>query len=56
MKLLTDSTAVKVLVTTGISEKEYVQIKTPAFKETDLFLTSGNFGLGDTAKVKVINH
>jgi biotin carboxyl carrier protein len=54
MKLINDSTAVKVLVTTGISEKEYVQIKMPVFKDTDLFLSSGNYGLGDTANVKVI--
>jgi biotin carboxyl carrier protein len=54
MKLINDSIAVKVPVITGISEKEYVQIKMPIFKDTDLFLSSGNFGLGDTANVKVI--
>jgi hypothetical protein len=54
MKLINDTTAVKVLVTTGISDTEYVQIKMPAFKDTDLFLSSGNYGLGDTANVKVI--
>jgi hypothetical protein len=54
MKLVNDSTAVKVPVITGLSEKDYVQIKTPVFKDTDLFLSSGNFGLGDTVNVKVI--
>jgi hypothetical protein len=54
MKLINDSTAVKIPVVTGISEKDYVQIKMPVFKENDLFLSSGNFGLGDTANVKVI--
>jgi hypothetical protein len=54
MKLVNDSTAVKTLVTTGISEKEYVQIKMPVFNDRDLFLFSGNYGLGDTAHVKVI--
>lgn len=54
MKLINDSTAVKVPITTGISEKDYVQIKMPVFKDTDLFLTSGNYGLGDTVNVKVI--
>jgi biotin carboxyl carrier protein len=54
MKLINDSTAVKVPVTTGITENEYVQIKMPAFRDTDLFLSSGNYGLGDTANVKVI--
>ena len=54
MKLINDTTAVKVLVKTGISDNEYVQIKMPVFKDTDLFLSSGNYGLGDTAKVKII--
>jgi biotin carboxyl carrier protein len=54
MKLINDTTAVKVLVTTGISDMENVQIKMPAFKNTDLFLSSGNYGLGDTANVKII--
>jgi hypothetical protein len=55
MKLINDSTAVKVLVKTGIIEKEYIQIKMPLFGDTDLFLVSGNYGLGDTARVRVIN-
>ena len=54
MKLINDSTAVKVPVITGIIEKEFVQIKMPVFKDTDLFLSSGNYGLGDTTNVKVI--
>ena len=54
MKLVNDSMAVKVPVTTGIREEEYVQIILPVFNDSDLFLTSGNYGLGDTAFVKVI--
>lgn len=53
MKLINDSTAIKVQVKTGINEDEYVQITKPSFKPSDLFLSSGNFGLGDTAYVKV---
>lgn len=53
MKLINDSMAVKVPVTTGISQEEYVQITRPVFKASDLFLNSGNYGLGDTAYVKV---
>lgn len=53
MKLVNDSMAVKVPVSTGISEGEYVQITRPLFLPSDLFLASGNFGLGDTAYVKV---
>ncbi len=54
MKLINDSMAVKVPVTTGISAEEFVQIIRPAFKASDLFLTSGNYGLGDTVYVKVL--
>jgi biotin carboxyl carrier protein len=56
MKLINDSTAVKVPVTTGISEGEYVQITRPLFNDSDLFLASGNFGLGDTAYVEVLKN
>ena len=54
MKLINDSMAVKVPVTTGITEEEYVQITRPSFSHSDLFLTSGNYGLGDTVFVKVL--
>ena len=55
MKLINDSVAVKVPVTTGISEAEYVQIISPVFNASDLFLSSGNYGLADTVNVKIIN-
>jgi len=54
MKLINDSMAVKVPVTTGIKDEEYIQIILPVFKNSDLFLTSGNYGLDDTAFIKVI--
>jgi len=54
MKLINDSLAVKVPVITGISDEKYIQIITPVFSASDFFLTSGNYGLGDTAYVKVI--
>lgn len=53
MKLINDSMAIKVPVLTGISEGNNVQIIRPVFNDSDLFLDSGNFGLGDTAYVKV---
>jgi hypothetical protein len=55
MKLINDSMAVKVTVKTGITQGDYVQIMQPAFNPMDKFLSSGNFGLGDTAYVKVNN-
>lgn len=54
MKLINDSIAVKVIITTGISKGEFLQITKPEFNAADLFLSSGNYGLGDTAYVKVM--
>jgi hypothetical protein len=54
MKLINDSVAVKIPVSTGIATESYIQIKKPVFKASDLFLTSGNYGLGDTVYVKVL--
>jgi hypothetical protein len=53
MKLINDTMAVKVPIMTGISQGDYVQILKPDFISTDKFLSSGNFGLGDTAYIKV---
>ena len=55
MKLLNDSTAIKVDVTPGTMNKESVEIITPLFTVDDKFLISGNYGLPDTAFVRV-NH
>jgi hypothetical protein len=56
MKLINDSMAVKVPVATGITEGEYVQITRPEFTISDMFLASGNYGLGDTVFVKVLKN
>jgi hypothetical protein len=56
MKLINDSVSVKVPVTTGITDGENVQVIRPVFSTSDLFLASGNYGLGDTVYVKVINN
>ncbi len=53
MKLINDSMAVKVPVSPGIASNGYFQITSPEFNTTDLFLTSGNYGLGDTVYIKV---
>jgi len=54
MKMLDDSTAVKVDVFPGTMTKELVEISTPQFREDDKFLITGNYGLPDTALVKVM--
>ncbi len=56
MKLINDTTAVKVPVNTGITENDNVQITGPAFDKSDLFLSSGNYGVGDTVNVRVIKN
>jgi hypothetical protein len=54
MKLLNDSTAVKVPVRLGGKTEKSVEIIEPIFSETDRILTSGNYGLSDTVLVKLI--
>ena len=54
MKLLNDSTAVKIWVTPGIRNLESVEIMLPLFNVDDKFLISGNYGLPDTARVTVL--
>jgi len=53
MKLIDSATAVKVPVKKGIETKDRVEILSPAFSPSDRILVSGNYGLSDTAKVKV---
>jgi hypothetical protein len=55
MMLLNDSIAVKKEITPGTGNNESVEIIEPQFNERDRFLVSGNYGLPDTAVVKVIN-
>lgn len=54
MKLINDSTAVKVPVTIGSQNDTMIEIKRPAFNSSDKILNSGNYGLSDTALVKVL--
>jgi multidrug efflux pump subunit AcrA (membrane-fusion protein) len=53
MKLIDSATAVKVPVKKGIETKDRVEIVQPVFPPTDKILVTGNYGLPDTAKVKV---
>jgi hypothetical protein len=54
MKLVNDSTAIKVVVDTGIKNDQYTEIVSPNFNVRERFLSEGNYGLADTAKVKVV--
>ena len=53
MKMINDSTAVKVPVKTGIETGDKVEIISPEFSIKDQILLSGNYGLADTALVIV---
>ena len=56
MKMIDSSTAIKVAITKGLETKDRVEILTPTLTNKDKILLSGNYGLGDTAKVAVINN
>ena len=53
MKMINDSTAVKVPVKKGIETGDRIEIASPAFNPNDKILLTGNYGLPDTAKVKI---
>lgn len=55
MKLINDSTAIRIDIEPGVSNKEMIEIKAPSFNAHDRFLVSGNYGLPDTALVRVIH-
>lgn len=53
MKLENDSTAIKIKITPGTMDSKFVKILSPTFQPDDQFLISGNYGLPDTAYVRV---
>ncbi len=53
MKLIDSVTAVKVPVKKGIEMKDRVEILSPLFDPADKILLTGNYGLPDTAKVRI---
>jgi uncharacterized NAD(P)/FAD-binding protein YdhS len=54
MKMTDSITAVKVPVKKGIETKDRIEILSPAFSDQDKILLTGNYGLADTAKVRVV--
>ncbi len=54
MKLINPTTAVKVPVKKGIEEADRVEILSPKFSAQDKIIVTGNYGLADTAKVKIV--
>jgi multidrug efflux pump subunit AcrA (membrane-fusion protein) len=53
MKMIDSTTAVKVPIRKGIENNNKIEIVSPLFSDTDQILVSGNYGLPDTAKVKL---
>lgn len=56
MKLINDSTAVKIPIRKGFESDTRVEILSPNFTAQDRILLTGNYGLEDTAKVIVKNN
>ncbi|TSD63313.1 HlyD family efflux transporter periplasmic adaptor subunit [Inquilinus sp. KBS0705] len=54
MKLINDTTAVKLPVKKGIESGGRVEILSPQLGATDRIAVSGNYGLADTARVKIV--
>ena len=54
MKLIDSTTAVKIPVEKGMEFPDRIEIIDPVFKRSDQILISGNYGLTDTAKVRIV--
>jgi hypothetical protein len=54
MKLIDSSTAVKIPITKGLEIADRIEVLSPRFSIDDKFILTGNFGLPDTAKIKII--
>lgn len=55
MKLINDSTAVKTDIVKGVETDKFIQVKSGELTTKDRVIVSGNFGLSDTAAVKIQN-
>jgi multidrug efflux pump subunit AcrA (membrane-fusion protein) len=53
MKLINPTTAVKTPITKGMESGDQVEILSPKFDPKDKIIVTGNYGLADTAKVKI---
>ena len=54
MKMIDSAIAAKVPVEKGIETNDMVEILSPVFSANDKILVTGNYGLSDTAKVKIV--
>ena len=56
MKLINDTTAVRVPVKTGLQRATRIEILSPRFGPRDRFVSRGGYGLADTASVTINSH
>ncbi len=56
MKLINDTIALKTAIKPGITAGNQVEILSPLFSPIDRIINKGNYGLSDTAYVKIIQH
>lgn len=54
MKMIDSVTAVKVPIIKGMETPDRVEIMSPHFSPSDQILVTGNYGLADTARVKIV--
>jgi multidrug efflux pump subunit AcrA (membrane-fusion protein) len=54
MKMTDSTTAVRVPIKKGIETNDRIEILSPVFSAQDKILLSGNYGLPDTAKVRIV--
>jgi multidrug efflux pump subunit AcrA (membrane-fusion protein) len=54
MKLINDTTAIKVVIEKGVENNDEVEITKPEFIISDRIILTGNYGLADTARVAII--
>ena len=54
MKMIDDSTAVKIPVKKGIETGDRIEILSPAFNPSEKILLTGNYGIPDTVKVTIL--
>lgn len=53
MRLINDTTAIKTTITKGIETEQWVQVVSGNLSVKDRIITSGNYGLNDTAYVRI---
>jgi multidrug efflux pump subunit AcrA (membrane-fusion protein) len=54
MKVIDSTTALKVAIKKGMEINDRIEVLSPQFSTSDRFLLTGNYGLPDTAKIRIV--